>query len=206
MVAGKESPPATAAVQARAGPTETKPRQRPGNASLAQSGNERARALVNLDAKFVVDPAVMSPKAASYFRHRPFLTREVCLKWQVGYLPRDTGGDHAGGTMRGKIVYPMLSNDGEVLTWFGRDPEYEGKHHEWIVGGKQGNEPEKYHFVKGFQRGLELFGQHRLRDEGFRDQAKETGLVMVPGPNDVLALDALGVAAVGLCATAVIRE
>ena len=29
--------------------------------------------------------------------------------------------------MRGKIVYPMLVEDGEVLTWFGRDPEYEGK-------------------------------------------------------------------------------
>jgi len=101
-----------------------------------------ARALVNLDDKFVVDAASMSPKAASYFRHRPYLTPEICRRWRVGYLPRDTGGDRAGGTMRGTIVYPLLSDDGQVLTWFGRDPEYEGKYHEWIVGGKQGNEPQ----------------------------------------------------------------
>ena len=148
----------------------------------------------------------MSPKAASYFRHRPFLTPERCRQWRVGYLPRDTGGDHAGGTMRGKIVYPMLSEDGEVLTWFGRDPEYEGKHHEWIVGGKQGKEPEKYHFVKGFERGLELFGQHRLREEDCRKRVAGMGLVVVQGPNDVIALDALGVPAVGLCATTITRS
>jgi hypothetical protein len=180
--------------------------QRRGNVPLAQSSNERARGLVNLDGKFVVDPSAMSPNAASYFRHRPFLTEETCRRWRVGYLPRDAGGDHAGGTMRGKIVYPMLSEDGEVLTWFGRDPEHDGKVHEWIVGGKQGKEPEKFHFVKGFERGLELFGQHRLRDEKFREQAREVGLFIVPGPNDVIALDALGVPAVGLCATAITRE
>jgi len=44
--------------------------------------------------------------------------------------------------MRGKIVYPMLSETGEVLTWFGRDPEYEGKHQAWIASGKEGAEPE----------------------------------------------------------------
>ena len=201
-----ESLPATAAVQTEARPREAKPRPRQGNVPLARSDNERARTLVNLDAKFVVDPAVMSPKAASYFRHRPFLTSEVCRKWRTGYLPRDAGGDRAGGTMRGKIVYSMLSGDGEVLTWFGRDPEYEGKHHEWIVGGKQGNEPEKYHFVSGFQRGLELFGQHRLRDEEFRQRAREGGLIVVPGPNDVIALEAIGAPAVGLCATTVTAE
>jgi hypothetical protein len=39
-----------------------------------------------------------------------FLTPEMCKRWRMGYLPRrDAGGDHAGGTMRGKIVYPMLS-------------------------------------------------------------------------------------------------
>ena len=156
---------------------------------------------MNLDAKFVVDPAVMSPKAASYFRHRTYLTPEVCGKWRMGYLPRDAGGDRAGGTMRGKIVYPILSDNGEVLTWFGRDPEYEGKRHEWIVGGRQGKEPEKYHFVSGFQRGLELFGQHRLCDEEFRQRARETGLLVVPSPNDVIALESLGGPAVGLCAT-----
>jgi hypothetical protein len=80
------------------------------------------------------------------------------------------------------------------------------KCHEWIVGGKQGNEPEKYHFVSGFQRGLELFGQHRLRDEEFRQRAREGGLIVVPGLNDVIALEAIGGPAVGLCATTVTAE
>jgi hypothetical protein len=193
--AAAESPPHV--------PTAKRPA---GNPPLAQSDNERARGLVTLDEKFVVDPAAMSPNAASYFRHRPFLAPAMCKRWRMGYLPRDAGGDHAGGTMRGKIVYPMLSESGEVLTWFGRDPEYEGKYHEWVVAGKQGKEPEKYHFVKGFHRGLELFGQHRLRDEAFRKRARTSGLFVVPGPNDVIALDSLGTSAVGLCDTTVTED
>ena len=105
--------------------------------------------------------------------------------------------------MRGKIVYPMLSESGEVLTWFGRDPEYDGKVHDWIVGGKQGKEPEKYHFVQGFQRGRELFGQDRLKEEGAAEKLRGLGLVVAKGPNDVLALDALGVPAVALCGAAI---
>ena len=97
----------------------------------------------------------------------PFLTipadPDVCRRWRMGYLPRDTGGeDKSGGTMRGKVVYPYLSDSGEVLTWFGRDPEFEDKHKAWEGTDKSEREPEKFHFVKGFHRGLELFGQHAL--------------------------------------------
>jgi hypothetical protein len=162
--------------------------------------------LVNLDEKFKVDVAGMSPKAASYFRSRPFLSPEVSKRWRVGYLPRDAGGDHAGGTMRGKIVYPMLSEDGEVLTWFGRDPEFEEKHRQWKAGEKKDREPEKFHFVKGFHRGNELFGQHRMHEEGIDEKLKGIGLVVVEGPNDVIALDVLGVPAVGLCSNTITVE
>ena len=194
-------------LQPAAAPAVVEPREkRRGNLPLSASENERARGLVALDGKFVVDPAQMSPKAASYFRHRPFLTPEVCRKWRMGYLPRDAGGDRSGGTMRGRIVYPMLSEDGEVLTWFGRDPEYEGKAHEWIVGGREGKEPEKYHFVKDFRRGLELFGQHRLADAEVRSKAARVGIAVTAGPNDVIALDALGIPTLGLCAKAVTPE
>ena len=206
MAAGTVRSETSPAAEEQTPPSAPEQKRRPRNVPLAQSDNERARGLVNLDEKFIVDPAAMSPKAASYFRHRPYLTPEACRKWRIGYLPRDTGGDHAGGTMRGKIVYPMLSDEGEVLTWFGRDPEYEGKCHEWIVGGKQGKEPEKYHFVKGFQRGLELFGQQRLQDDDFRKLAKETGLFVVSGPNDVIVLDSMRLPAVGLCATTITHE
>lgn len=196
--AGAEEPAPTPVVEDRG--------RRPGNAPLSASENERARGLVHLDEKFVVDPAAMSPKAASYFRHRPFLTPEACRKWRMGYLPRDAGGDRSGGTMRGRIVYPMLSEEGEVLTWFGRDPEYEEKAQAWVAGGKQDKEPEKYHMVKDFRRGVELFGQHRFKDAEVRSQAGRIGIAVTTGPNDVMALDALGVPAVGLCAKAVTRE
>lgn len=180
--------------------------ERRGNVPLKDSEKEAARGLVTLDEKFVVDPAAMSPKAASYFRHRPFLTPELCHTWRMGYLPRDTGGDRAGGTMRGRIVYPMLSENGEVLTWFGRDPDFEEKMQAWVAAGKEGNEPEKWHFVKDFRRGLELFGQHRLREAEVQARAARLGIVVTASPNDVVALGALGMPAVGLCAKEATRE
>lgn len=185
-----------------------KPAER--NVPLVMSSNERARGLVHLDAKFITDPALMPPAAAGYFRRRLFLLSEVCQRWRMGYLPRDVGGeDKSGGTMRGKIVYGYKDEEGNVLTWFGRDPEFEEKHHRWEAAGKVDAEPEKFHFVKGFHRGLELFGQHgreRLERPGFREALKRFGLVVVEGPNDVIGLDCLGVPAVGLCSNTVTDE
>ncbi len=176
------------------------------NVPLAESENERARALVDLDAKFVVDPAEMPPAAASYFRHRPFLTPEVCRKWRMGYLPRDTGGDKRGGTMRGKIVYPIHNDQGEILTWFGRDPEFESKHQKWLAGGKQGKEPDKVRFVKGFHRSLELFGQEAFAEEVPPEKLSCGGIVLVEGPNDVIRLSELGQLSLGLCSNTISRH
>jgi hypothetical protein len=180
------------------------------NLPLARSDNERARGLTSLDAKFVVDPALMPPAAASYFRRRPFLTPEVCKEWGMGYLARDVGGDDkSGGTMRGKIVYAYKDEEGDVLTWFGRDPEYEDKYRRWEAGDRSDREPEKFHFVKGFHRGLELFGQNgaqRLQQPGYREKLIELGLVVVEGPNDVIALDFFGVPAIGLCSNIITDE
>ena len=119
------SPSPAAAPVAPAAPAPEVPKV---NVPLAKSDNERARGLVDLDRKFVVDPAEMPPAASGYFRRRPFLTSEVCRKWRMGYLPRSAGEDRSGGTMRGMVVYPFLSEAGEVLTWFGRDPSFEEKH------------------------------------------------------------------------------
>jgi hypothetical protein len=93
-----------------------------------------------------------------------------------------------------------------VLTWFGRDPEFEMKHRAWIADNNQEREPEKFHFVKGFHRGNELFGQHRMHEEGIAEKLKGIGLLVVEGPNDVIALDALGVPAVGLCSNNITVE
>jgi 5S rRNA maturation endonuclease (ribonuclease M5) len=203
-----EQPPQNPAPQKSSSsePVLTLKRESRDNVPLAQSDNERARGLVTLDEKFIVDVAAMNPKAAAYFRSRPFLSPEVSKRWRMGYLPRDTGGDHAGGTMRGKIVYPLLAENGDVLTWFGRDPEYEMKHRLWIASDKQGQEPEKFHFVKGFHRGNELFGQHRLDEVGVKEKVAGIGLIVVEGPNDVIAMDVLGIPSVGLCSNTVTDE
>lgn len=166
----------------------------------------QACAVTELDRKFTLDVATMPPAASAYFRKRAFLTPEVCGKWRVGYLSRGTGDDKSGGTMRGKIVYPYFSDAGEVLTWFGRDPDFEEKHWKWEQAGKTEREPEKFHFVKGFHRGIELFGQHLLHAEGIPDKLKGLGLVVVEGPNDVIRLDTLGIPAVGLCSNTITRE
>jgi len=176
------------------------------NVPLAESPNERARGLTELDRKFTLDLAGMSPRASRYFRCRPFLSSEVCRKWRMGYLPRSAGEDKSGGTMRGKVVYPYLSEKGEVLTWFGRDPDFEDKHKAWSATDRSEREPEKFHFVKGFHRGLELFGQHRLRESDAAATLKSLGLILVEGPNDVIRLDTLGVTAVGLCSNTITRE
>ncbi len=177
------------------------------NIPLLRSDNERARGLVDLDQKFLVDVAEMTPKASAYVRRRAFLTPEVCRKWRMGYLPRDVGGeDRSGGTMRGKIVYGYPNAEGQILTWFGRDPEFEDKHQQWESAGRKDREPEKFHFVKGFHRGLELFGVHRLREPGAAERIRELGLILVEGPNDVIRLDTLGVPALGLCSNTITRE
>jgi 5S rRNA maturation endonuclease (ribonuclease M5) len=124
----------------------------------------------------------------------------------MGYFPRDAGDDKSGGTMRGKIVYGYLSEVGEVLTWFGRDPEFEKKHKAWEAAGKIEKEPGKFHFVKGYHRGIELYGQHALRAEGAAEHLKALGLIVVEGPNDVIRLSTLGVPAVGLCSNTITRE
>ena len=191
-------------------PAEARPAPLPepakANVPLRDSPNERARTLTDLDQKFVVDVAAMSPKASAYVRRRPFLSPEEMRSWRVGFLPRDTGEDKSGGTMRGRIVYPYLSESGDVLTWFGRDPDFEDKHKTWTASDRSEREPEKFHFVKGFHRGIELFGQDRLKAEGVKEKLAGLGLPLVEGPNDVIRLVTLGVPALGLCSNTITRE
>ena len=189
-------------------PTQTKKPEEPEaepNVPLSQSPNERARALVRLDEKFVVDVEAMNPKAAAYFRKRPFLTPEVCRKYRLGYLPRDAGGSGTGGTMRGKIVYAMRNESGEVLAWAGRDPEYEEKHQKWLAAGRQGPEPAKWTFPKGYHRGQEIYGQEEWNDEAVEARIKDIGvLLLVEGPNDRIALQEVhGVPAFAICSNTI---
>ena len=60
--------------------------------------------------------------------------------------------------------------------------------------------------MKGFHRGIELFGQHQLKAKGVPAKLAGLGLPLVEGPNDVIRLEALGVPAVGLCSNTITRE
>jgi 5S rRNA maturation endonuclease (ribonuclease M5) len=171
------------------------------NAALADSENERARELVTLDQQFITDPADMPPEAASYFRRRPFLNAETCQQYRIGYLPRS-----GKSLLRGKIVYPYFSADGKLLTWFGRDPLFEEKHRRWAASDRSESEPVKTQFVKGFHRGLELWGEHLLRTDEAPKAQSRVGLVVVEGPNDAMNLQTLGVPAVALCSNTITQE
>ena len=60
--------------------------------------------------------------------------------------------------------------------------------------------------MKGFHRGLELFGADHLHEEGRPEQIQKLGLILVEGPNDVIRLDTLGVPAVAICSNTITRE
>ncbi|MFO0967869.1 MAG: hypothetical protein U0793_20085 [Gemmataceae bacterium] len=199
---------AAAVAAVLAAPKAAPPIEVKANVPLKDSENERARVLVDLDRKFVVDLGAMPPAASAYLRRRPYLSAEVCKAWRMGYLPRDVGGqDKSGGTMRGKIVYAYLNDAGEVLTWFGRDPEYEAKKEKWEKSERKDPAPEKFHFVKGFHRGVELYGVHQLRTPAAAEKLRTLQcLPLVEGPNDVIRLSILGVPAVALCGNRITRE
>jgi len=160
---------------------------------------------VDIDAKFRVDPGKMNPAAASYVRRHPCLSPESMRKWRVGYLPHDGGGDNRGWRLRGHIVYPILSEYGKVLTWVGRDPQFEEREQAFNALPPEQRAaktpPVKHRFPKGFHRGLEFFGQHgaRLKEPGYRKAILHLGMLVVEGFNDVINLDNLHIPAVAIC-------
>jgi len=125
-------------------------------------------------------------------------------KWRVGVLPTDGGGDKRGFSLRGQIIYPVLSEDGKVLAWVGRDPNYEQKERDFArlspAERTAGSAPMKHRFPKGFHRGQELFGQQssRLKEPGYREFIQQHGLILVEGFNDVINLDTLSIPALAI--------
>src|SRR5438876_753362 len=69
----------------------------------------------------------MAPSAASYVRRHPVLSPALMEKWRVGVLPLDGGADKRAWSLRGQVLYPVLSEDGKVLAWVSRDPQFETK-------------------------------------------------------------------------------
>jgi len=200
LVHGEDGPTEGSVATAAAEQNEHSPTEPIVNVPLVDSENERARALADLDEKFVTDVAAMNSKAAAYVRERSYLTPEVMQQSRCGYLPND-----AGSLLRGHFVYGWPDLDGNILTWFGRNLNYEEQHAKWKRSGESKNEPTKFKFVKGFHRGLELYGQHDLSDDAVQQQIEALGLLLlVEGPNDRVALNAIGVRnAVAACSNTV---
>jgi hypothetical protein len=94
---------------------------------LIDSPEAKVRELHNIGEKLILDVASMNPAAAAYVRRHPCHSPEWMKKWRRGYLPNDGGGDKRGWSLRGNIVYPVVSEHGKVLAWVGRDVHYEEK-------------------------------------------------------------------------------
>ena len=195
-LAGGGEPPARSPAIVKSEKTPPKPEV---NVPLAQSENERARELVNLHEQFITDVAAMPPEASAYFRRRPFLTPEVCQKFALGYLPHS-----AKSLLRGQVVYGYRAPTGETLAWFGRNVRFEEQLVHWKASDRSEPEPIKTRFVKGFHRGLEVYGEDVVSLEGMNKSFRN--LVVVEGPNDAIRLNTLGVAAVALCSNTITKE
>jgi 5S rRNA maturation endonuclease (ribonuclease M5) len=188
----------------QAATTEKKKTEPSRNVPLALSDNEKARELVTLDEKFLRDVAHMPPAAATYVRRHPCLTVPAMEKWRVGVLPADGGRDKRGWSLRGQLLYPVLAEDGKVLAWVARDPQFETKEEAFdaLAPAARAKEkkPAKHRFPVDFHRGLELFGQHgeRLKEPGYRESIATCGVIVVEGFNDVLGLDAIAVPSVAI--------
>ena len=182
------------------------------NIPLAQSENEKARELVTLDEKFLRDVAHMPPSAASYVRRHGCLTVAAMEKWRVGVLPQDGGPDKRGWSLRGQVLYPILAEDGKLLAWAARDPQFETKEQAFnaLRPDERAKEkkPAKHRFPVDFHRGQELFGQHagRLVEPGFREVISSCGILVVEGFNDVLGLNVLGVPAVAIMSNKITEQ
>jgi len=174
------------------------------NIPLIESDDAKVRDLATLDEKFIVDVATMPPATASYVRRYPCLSPESMKKWRVGILPMHGGDDKRGFSLRGNVIYPVLSEDGQVLAWIGRDPTYEQKERDFArltpAERTGATAPMKHRFPKGFHRGLELFGQQAscLKEPGYRESIIRHGIIVVEGFNDVIGLDNLGIPAVAV--------
>jgi DNA primase len=119
-------------------------------------------------------------------------------KWGCGWIP----GNGRSLFRKNYFVYTHRNTRGDIVSYSGRDLNFESKWEKWIKAGKpEGKKPNKHRYVSGFKRGAELYGGFapRLEEPHVKTSLENHGLVVVEGMNDVIRLDELGVCAVGLC-------
>lgn len=167
------------------------------NTPLRRHDKEAARALADLHKELIVAVANMSPDAAQYVRLRTWLTSDLMRKWGVGWIP----GNGRSLFRKNYLVYTHRNERGEVVSYSGRNLSFEEKFAAWLKAGRpEGKKPAKHRYVSGFHRGVELYGGHanRMQQNYVCESLQQHGLVVCEGQNDVLRMDALEVAAVGL--------
>lgn len=178
-------------------PTETPTAVPQRNAPLIRHEKEAAQKLADLYEDLIADPAEMSPEAARYVRARTWMTSDLMSKWGVGWIP----GNGRSLFRKSYLVYTHRDENDHVVSYSGRDLSFEAKFEQWLRHGKpDGKKPGKHRYVKGFQRGLELYGGHasRLNEQHVKQSLAKRGLLVVEGMNEVLRMDSLGICAVGL--------
>ena len=198
QIAGSEGQPQHKVdIVPKSGPKSDSPTPKPANVPLVRHEKEAARKIADLCDDLIVDVAQMSPKAGEYVRRRHWMTEELLRKWGVGWIP----GNGRSLFRKGYLVYTHRNECGEIVSYSGRDLSFEEKWEKWIRDGRpEGKKPGKHRFVQGFHKGLELYGGHatRLEEEYVRESLAKRGVVVVEGMNEVLRMETLGVAAVGL--------
>jgi 5S rRNA maturation endonuclease (ribonuclease M5) len=212
VLAGTAPPPLPAASRATPAPAAPPAKSPSRNLPLADSDNPKTRELTTLDERFLRDVTAMPPAAANYIRRHPCLSPAAMQKWRVGVLPQENGSDKRGWSLRGQLLYPVLAEDGQLLAWVARDPQFESKEQAFLAlppeQRAKETKPAKHRFPVGFQRGLELFGQHaaRLKEPGYREAIARHGIIVVEGFNDVIALDSLDIPAVAILSNKITDE
>ena len=193
---------ATASTQVQTAIAETRAAV---NIPLKRHPKEPARKLANLHEELIVEPSQMSPEAAMYVRSREWMTPDLMRKWGVGWIP----GNGRSLFRKNYLVYTHRNVKGEVVSYSGRDLNFEKKWEKWLRSGKpEGQKPNKHRFVSGYHRGLELYGgrAERLTEDYVPESLKQYSLVVVEGMNDVLRMETLGVCAVGLCSNVATQQ
>lgn len=167
------------------------------NTPLHRHEKEAARELADLCDELITDVGDMSPAAAQYIRQREWMTPELLKEWGVGWIP----GNGRSLFRKNYLVFTHRNERGEVLSYSGRDLNFESKWTKWVREGRpEGKKPNKHRYVSGYHKGQELYGGQaaRLSEEYVQESLQQRGVVVVEGMNEVMRMATLGVAAVGL--------
>lgn len=175
---------------------KVRPPPRKVNLPLHKNEDPRIAKLEHLSNEFAFDVDEMNGRATSYLAKRPYFTKDVMKKWGVGFLPSTSKS-----MLRGNMVYELRNERSEKIGFVGRDLSFEDKIRKWENTDRTSKQPIKAKFPPGFAKGEFLYGAEvkRLQSETARAQLADTGLLVLEGMNDTIALDQHGLLSVSLC-------